>query len=190
MIVIISFLLFRKSQKIALVSVCVLSVGVVLLEKEMGLAGRYYNTLLCFPLGMLFSMLKPYIDKTFMRNDIIWFTGFSVSIALFAWFSQNRNQNFLFYVLFTFLALAVIVLFMMKVNIKNSVLDWFGQHIFSFFILQRIPMILLKNFGYNKEGYFFIIISFFATVFLSVIFDAFTNKLDSIIFKNKKVLKQ
>ena len=189
-IVILSFLVFRKSKILALASVGVLCVGFVFLEKNAGLGTAFYNTALCFPLGMLFSMLKPFIDKIFMKNDILWFTGFSAGIVLFAFFSQNRNQNFLFYTLFTFFALAVIVLFMMKVNIKSSVLDWFGQHIFSFFILQRIPMILLKAFGYNKEGYFFIIISFFATIFLSVIFDAFTNKLDSIIFKNKKALKQ
>ena len=185
-IVILSFLIFKKSQKIALASVCILSVGFVLLEKEMGLGSRYYNTLLCFPLGMLFSMLKPYIDKVFMKNDILWFIGFSASVVLFAYFSQNRDNRLLYYILFTFFALAVIVMFMMKVNISNSVLDWFGQHIFSFFILQRIPMILLREFGYNKNGYFFIIVSFFGTVFLSVIFDAFTDKLDSIIFKKLK----
>lgn len=188
-IVIVSFLIFRKSNKTALACVGVLCIGFVLLEKKLDFSMMFYNTVLCFPLGMLFSAIKPYLDKIFMKNDLIWFTGFSACIALFAYFSQNRNQNFLFYVLFTFFALAIIVLFMMKVNIKHSVLDWFSQHIFSFFILQRIPMILLKSFGYNKDGYFFVIVSFFGTVFLSVIFDAFTNRLDSIIFKNRKELK-
>lgn len=188
--VIVSFLVFKRAHKIALLCVCLLSVGYVVLAKNVGLSSVFYSTVLCFPLGMIFSTAKPRIDKIFMKNDIIWFTGFFAGVVIFAFFSQNRNQNFLFYVLFTFFALMVIVLFMMKVNIKSSVLDWFGQHIFSFFILQRIPMILLRAFGFNKDGCFFVIISFFATVFLSVIFDAFTNKLDSIIFKNKKQLKQ
>ena len=189
-IVILSFLLFKKSQKVALISVGILCIGFVLLEKEMGLGSRYYNTLLCFPLGMFFSMLKPNIDKLFMKNDIFWFVGFSASVVLFAYFSQNRDNRLLYYILFTFFALAVIVMLLMKVNINNSVLDWFGQHIFSFFILQRIPMILLREFGYNKNGYFFIIVSFFGTVFLSVIFDAFTDTLDSIILNKNKTLKQ
>lgn len=189
-IVILSFLLFKKSQKVALISVGILCIGFVLLEKEMGLGSRYYNTLLCFPLGMFFSMLKPNIDKLFMKNDIFWFVGFSASVVLFAYFSQNRDNRLLYYILFTFFALAVIVMLLMKVNINNSVLDWFGQHIFSFFILQRIPMIFLREFGYNKNGYFFIIVSFFGTVFLSVIFDAFTDTLDSIILNKNKTLKQ
>ena len=65
----------------------------MVLEKEVGLAGRYYNTLLCFPLGMFFSEIKPYIDKVFMKSDIIWFTGFFASIAIFAFFSQNRKEE-------------------------------------------------------------------------------------------------
>lgn len=185
-IVIVSFLIFKKSDKLALVCVGVLCVGFVFLEKNAGLGTAFYNTALCFPLGMFFSVFKPYIDRIFMKNDIVWFIGFFASVVLFVYFSQNRNQRFLYYVLFTFFALAVIVLFMMKVNIRNSVLDWFSQHIFSFFILQRIPMILLREFGYNQNGYFFIIVSFFGTVFLSVIFDTITDKLDSIIFKKRK----
>lgn len=191
-LVIISFLIFKKSKKAALVCMCVLTVGTVLFEmtvgkSKLGITIYFYNTMLCFPLGMVFSMLKPYFDKIFMKNDILWFFGFSASVLLFAYFSQNRNQNFPYYVLFTFFALAVIVFFMMKVNIRSSVLDWFGQHIFSFFIMQRIPMIILTHFGYNKDVNFFIIVSFFGTVFLAVMFDAFTDKLDSIIFKNKKI---
>ncbi|MGN1316146.1 MAG: acyltransferase family protein [Acutalibacteraceae bacterium] len=189
-LVIVSFLIFKKSKKAALLCMCVLTVGLVLFEmtigkSKLGITECFYNTILCFPLGMVFSMLKPYFDKIFMKNDILWFFGFSASVLLFAYFSQNRNENFPYYVLFTFFALAVIVFFMMKVNIRSSVLDWFGQHIFSFFILQRIPMIILKHFGYNKDVNFFIIVSFFGTVFLAVMFDAFTDKLDSMIFKNK-----
>ncbi len=188
--VIVSFLIFKKTKKLALVFMCLICAGFVIFEKKIGLSIAFYNTLLCFPLGMAFSMVKPYIDKIVMKNDVIWFTAFSVNVLLFAYFSQNRAQRFAYYVLFTFFALAVIVMFMMKVNISSSVLDWFGQHIFSFFILQRIPMIILKSLGYNKDGYFFIIVSFFATIFLAVIFDAFTDKLDSIIFKKRKSIKQ
>lgn len=137
-IVIISFLVFKKSQKFALVSVCALSVGFVILEKEMGLGSRYYNTLLCFPFGMVFSVAKPDIDKRLMKNDITWSIGFSASVVLFVIFSCLRGNMLICYVLCTFLALAVVVVFMMKVRIGNPVFDWFGKHIFSFFILQRI----------------------------------------------------
>ncbi len=188
-IVIISFLIFRKSKALGVGCVVALTTVFVIVEIKAGLQTTFYNTVCCFPAGMIFSLVKPYVDKILMKNDIIWFTGFSVCVLAFAYFSQNRNETFWHYMLFVLFAMAVIVTFMMKVSIKSSILDWFGQHIFSFFILQRIPMILMKHFGFNKEPYFFIIVCFFGTVFLSVIFDAFTDKIDSFIFKSRKKIK-
>lgn len=189
-IIIVSFLVFRKQKILAVALVSVLSVAFVFVEKNvLELPSQYYNTVCCFPAGMIFSLIKPYIDKVLMKNDLIWFTAFSVGIGVFAYFSLNRNINLIYYVLFTLSALAVLVMFMMKANIKNSILDWFGQHIFSFFILQRIPMLIIRHLGFADRGYFFIITSFFGTILLSVLFDAATDKLDSIIFKKKKEIK-
>jgi hypothetical protein len=80
---------------------------------------------------------------------------------------------------------------MMKINIRSSILDWFGEHIFSFFILQRIPMMIFMYFKLNRNYALFVILSFFGTVFLSVLFDAAMDKLDSVLFKKrpKKELK-
>ena len=185
-IVIVSFLIFRKKKVLGVGCVVVLTVAYMVLASKLGLQKVFFNTVCCFPAGMVFSLVKPYIDKLLMKNDLVWFTAFAVGILGFGFFSQNRSQRFLYYELFVLFAVAVIVMFMMKVNIKSSILDWFGQHIFSFFILQRIPMLLLRHFGFAKEPYFFIIVSFFITVFLSVIFDAAMDKLDSIIFKPRK----
>lgn len=188
-LVIVSFLIFRKRKALGVSCVVILTVAYMIIGQKTGLQKVFYNTICCFPAGMVFSLVKPYIDKILMKNDLVWFTAFSVGVLGFGYFSQNRNQRFLYYELFVLFGVAVIVMFMMKVNIKSSILDWFGQHIFSFFILQRIPMILLRHFGFAKEPYFFIIISFFATIFMSVIFDAVTDKLDSFIFKPRKKLK-
>ncbi len=188
-IVIVSFLLFKKSNNLALVCVGVLSVAFVIIEKQADLPYRFFNTLLCFPLGMFFSKLKPYIDKIFMKNDILWFISFTVCITSFAYFSDNRGKRFLYYLIFTFFAVAVIIMLMMKVRIKSTILDWLGQHVFSFFILQRIPMIIFRELGYTTNRYGFIILSFFATVMLAVVFDTLMEKFDRIIFKKRKILK-
>lgn len=185
-IVIVSFLIFRKKKVLGVGCVVALTLAYMVLASKLDMQRVFYNTVCCFPAGMVFSLAKPYIDKILMKNDLVWFTAFAVGVLGFAFFSQNRNQRFLYYELFVLFAVAVIVMFMMKVNIKSSILDWFGQHIFSFFILQRIPMLLLKHYGFAKEPYFFIIVSFFMTIFLSVIFDAAIDKLDSIVFKPRK----
>jgi hypothetical protein len=185
-IVVISFLVFRKKNVLGVGCVVVLTVVYMVVASKLGLQKVFFNTVCCFPAGMIFSLVKPYVDKILMKNDLVWYSAFAVGVLAFGFFSQNRNQRFLYYELFVLFAVALIVMFMMKVNIKSSILDWFGQHIFSFFILQRIPMLLLRHYGYAKEPYFFIIVSFFMTVFLSVIFDAAMDKLDSIIFKPRK----
>lgn len=38
----------------------------------------------------------------------------------------------------------------MRVAFKNKVLIWCGKHLFEIYILQRIPMILLKAFGLDQ----------------------------------------
>lgn len=186
-IIFVSFLIFRKHNVLAVVLVTVLSIGFIILEKDvLKLSAQFYNTVCCLPAGMFFSLAKPYIDKILMKNDVIWFTSFAVAIVIFAYFSLNRTNTLVHYIAFTLTALVVLVMFMMKANINSSILDWFGQHIFSFFILQRIPMLLIRHLGYAKQGYFFIITSFFGTIVLSVLFDTVMDKLDSIIFKPRK----
>lgn len=185
-IVFVAFMIFRKSKILAVSSVFILTFGFVMLEANvLELPLRFYDTIFCFPLGMLFSLIKPYIDKFIMKNDIIWLLVTSGAFALCMYGSQNRSEDVLFRILFMCTAPVVITLLMMKLQVRSSILDWFGNHIFSFFMLQRIPMLLLQHFNYNNEPYLFIGLSFFATVFLATVFDEFTNKLDKIIFKKK-----
>ncbi len=199
-IVIVSFLIFKKNKVLATALVCVLSVLFIAFERQMGLPTRYYNTVICFPLGMIFSLVKPYVDKTLMKNDLVWCTGFLGSVAVFSYCSINRFDlisvegdesvkeiaSLVSYQLFICFALVMLVIGMMKINIKSTVLDWFGEHIFSFFILQRIPMLFLMHFGFADNNYAFIIFSFFGTVVMCMFYDEAMARLDKIIFKKRQ----
>ncbi len=185
-IVYLGFIFFKKSKKLGLIATVLLTIGFVYIEKNiMKLDVIFYDTILCFPLGMLYAVLKPYIDKILMKNDIVWTIALCGIFTVFMYFSQNRRESLNHLILFYALIPLLITVLMMKVNIKSSILDWFGSHIFSFFMLQRIPMLLLQHFGLNHNSYFFIAVSFFATVALSTIFDECMAKLDNIIFKKK-----
>lgn len=198
-IVFLSFIWFKKAQVAPAVLTCILTVGFMLLlntfkeplldmNKSFGM--HWYNTILCFPVGMLFSVVKPLVDKIVMKNDVLWFTGFFGSLLLFFYFSQHRYDRILTHSLFAIFFATTVVLLMMKINIRSSILDWFGEHIFSFFILQRIPFMIFMYLGLNKNYALFIILSFFATVFLSVIFDEAMAKLDSFLFKKRPKKKE
>lgn len=185
-IVFIAFMVFRKSKVLSVASVFILTFGFVIFEiKVLDLPVRFYDTIFCFPLGMLFSLLKPYIDKILMKNDIIWLIATSGAFVVCMYGSQNRSEDVLYRILFMCTVPVVITLLMMKLQCRSSILDWFGNHIFSFFMLQRIPMLLLQYFNFDNEPYLFIGISFFATVLLATIFDETVGKLDKIIFKKK-----
>ena len=184
-IIIAAFLIFKKSNRLALVGVFVLTGVFAYAEYKLGLASRFYNTIFCFPAGMLFSELKPYIDKVLMKNDITWYTGFTLIGGLFIFFSHNRDASLVHHSLFAILGALLVTVAFMKINVSSSILDWFGEHIFSFFILQRIPMALLKFAGVNKTPVAFIIFSFFSTDLLSMLFDTAMDKLDGKIFGKK-----
>ncbi len=182
-IVIISFKIFKGKVIHGVVCTFALSVLFVLLEIKLKLPVTFYGTLPCFLLGMVFALTKPYTDKLFMKNDYVWLAFFILSVVLFVIFSQNRNRNQVCYILFTFTAMLIVLLFMMKINISNPVFNWLSKHIFSFFILQRVPMIILQHIGFNNYKIPFIIVSLLCTVFLSLVFDELMKRMDKKLFK-------
>ncbi len=185
-LVFIAFMLFRKSKVLGVGALFALVVAFVYIEKEiLNLSILFYDTIFCFPLGMLFSLIKPYVDKIVMKNDIIWLVCVFSVFTVCMYGSQNRTEHILYRMLFMCTAPIFITLLTMKLQCRSTILDWFGNHIFSFFMLQRIPMLLLQYLNFDNEPYLFIGLSFFANVLISTVFDEFTDRLDKVIFKKK-----
>ena len=185
-VIFLAFIIFRKNNYLGVAGVFVLTTAFVVLLRKLESPEYYYNTIFCLPVGMLFSLLKPYIDKLLMKNDIFWFGAFAVIGALTFYFGDRKVNSVVHYSLFSVCFVLLIVVLMMKTNIKSSVLDWFGQHIFSFFMIQRIPMILFKHWEITNRPYVFILCSFIATVVLVTAFDRLMEKTDALLFKSKK----
>ncbi len=185
-IVILGFIFFKKSKTAGLIVTVLLTLGFVYLEKDVfKIDVIFYDTILCFPLGMIFASIKPVIDKILMKNDIVWTIGLCGIFTVFMYFSQNRRESIYHLMAFYCTMPMVITVLMMKLNVKSSILDWFGNHIFSFFLLQRIPMRIMYYTGFNGNSYLFLAVSFLATVVLSTVFDECMNKLDKLLFKKK-----
>lgn len=156
------------------------------IEYKCGLANRFFNTVFCFPAGMLFSIAKPKIDKFVMNSDTVWCISLAVIAAGFIGFGEIRYLSIVWHNIFSILAVLLIMLITMKIKIGNPVLDFFGRHIFSIFILQRIPMIVLRHLGLTDNKYLFIVLSLIITIPLALAFDTLVSKLDKIVFKNRK----
>lgn len=184
-IIYIAFMIGRKHKTIGLTLVFALTIAFVVFEYKIGLEQRYYNTIFCLPFGMLFSVIKPYFDKIVMKNDLFYFISTGCVFLIYYIFEHYRAKSIVHHNFFAILAVILIMMITMKVKIGNPILDFFGNHIFSFFILQRIPMIILDELGFSRHKYAFIIVSFVATLCLSIVFDKIMEKTDKMIYKKK-----
>ena len=151
---------------------------------------RWYNTVLVFVLGFWYSYFREIIEKILMKNDIIYLIAVAGMTLAYIFTYLRRDDRLMYYILWSFAFTIITVMVTMKVDIQSNILKWFGEHIFSIYILQRIPMIILKELGVtDRHKYIFLIVSFALTCAMAVVFDYLTGLLGKAIWKPKKIEK-
>lgn len=137
------------------------TVGCCLYIIVMILCGKgswYYNTIFCYPLGMIFAVYERRIRMLLEKKDtyLMIVVGCAVAFATsylcamkyhgVIWLATVELRGIFFVLL--------IVLGTSRIRIGNSVLNWLGQHTFEIYILQRLPMITLSGIDMNQYVYF------------------------------------
>ena len=140
-------------------------------------AGRddyWYNTLMMFPLGVWFSLLRRPVEKLVMRSDGMYVLTAVIATLAYLWsFDHRWGYGLKGYTLWAAMFAAVTVLLTMKVEFRSPVLQWFGNHVFGVYMLQRIPMILLSRIGWTQSHkYGSLAVAILATVCLTLAFEA------------------
>lgn len=135
----------------------------------------WYDTVLCYPAGMVLSYSK---DK-FLRCIERYKLPALITCALITLFLYTLQGNIIAHELLAILFCLDIILICSFIRIENQVLLFLGQHTFEIYILQRIPMILLQN---RIGGYAYLILSFTATIVISILFKKLERKVD-LLFK-------
>ena len=79
----------------------------------------------------------------------------------------------------------IVVLASMKIKIGNPALSMLGKHVFSVYILQRIPMTIFKRLGLVNNNLNYFILCFAVTLLMAIVFDALMKKLDAKVFTPK-----
>ena len=144
-----------------------------------------YNTLLCYPLGMTYSLYKTKIESIIFNNKNYLLTLPTI-IVLFIAVKQNESINDLWYSITSICFVLTVLLITMKVNIKNPILKWFGDNLFWIYILQRLPMLVLSRMGYAvTHAYRFAIICFVVTIVLTIIYKKIFEVIDKKIFEKQ-----
>ena len=158
-----------------------------------GKESYWYDTVLAYPVGMLYSLYKPQIEKS--ARGYRWIPCFLGCVALFIICREislsdmlkvngitRMVNHFLFISASSFFALALTFL-TMKLKFDNKALRWLGVNAFAIYILQRLSMIICSYFGLNETSLVFAAIVIPSTLLIAAVFTAATNRMNSFLFK-------
>lgn len=145
---------------------------------------RFSNTALCFIAGMWYSYFKDLIDKALRNHIFVYYAITIFMISLFVYSYPFKGHRILMYNAVSILFCLCIILISMKIYINSSVLDWFGYHLFWVYILQRIPMNILKALGISQSHpYLFIMIAVPVTMIMAHYMNILMAKAKKLIWK-------
>ena len=141
----------------------------------------WYDTLLSYPCGMLFSCYRHMIEAK-MKTGKYW--GITiVMLTLFIVF--YKNNSFITHNICSCLFAVLIISITMKVKCDNIILLWFGNRAFSIYILQRLPMMIMTHFGLNLYRYSFSVISIVFTIILAWMYEKLLRAIDKKLYNYK-----
>ena len=185
MIYVCMFLAFKVSfritpahaKKTGILITIILIIGCVFMQIRMGRPGYCYNTMILASLGMLWSEYKSALEKVIMKNEFTYLLALAVTVAVYAVsFPHRKEYGIEGYTVWAVAFTILLVLITMKARIHNKILEWFGAHVFSIYILQRIPMMILDYFGLIESyKYISLVAVFVLTIPLAIAFEKLTG---------------
>lgn len=109
----------------------------------------WYNTMLCFPFGMLYSTMKEKMEVVIQKHYYICFLLLILLfiVARYTPFSMKGltyNIESIFFVM-------IVILFMMRTKLNNKYLQWMGQKLFPLYIYQRLIMMAIYEIPGGKS---------------------------------------
>ena len=150
---------------------------------------RWYNTVILLPVGCLYSEFRGEIERLVIKNDVTYYlTLLLVFVSYLVAFLHRNSYGIEGYTVWAVCFILLVILVTMKVRIYNRILEWFGMHVFSIYILQRLPMILLDRMGLIDSHKYLCLIAVFAlTIPLAIAFEKAT---DAVINRKAAVTPQ
>lgn len=130
----------------------------------------WYDTMLCFPTGVWFSIYKDKFTDFFKRRYLV---VLLVALAAFLvlHFVKLPGLRGITHNVKSISFAVVVVLLTMKIKTGNVVLQWLGINLFPIFIYQRIPMIAISKLAgdgfVSNNPYVFMIVCFAVTCLIT-----------------------
>ncbi len=199
-VTLLAFGILQKYRHIAIAAVWVLTIALAVILRAVKEDYWWYNTLLCYPLGMLWSEIRKPVEGAMRKRTGVWWAAMLTTLAVFAAASVMMTSKLYklplskyfewmdlqyFYMFFACIFCLLVVISQMRLRTHNRVLHWLGVNSFSIYILQRIPMRILTCFDLRNKPVLFIPIALAAVLIIAPAFTWLTNKLDKVLFSRK-----
>ena len=169
----------KSSHRVVLLfGLCVICMIVLSFYK-----GTYwFNTILCYPLGFMYSTYKESIEKCLKRSYwLCLLVVFAIFVPVFILLHNCPSDRFqIGYNLVSILFAMMLVILTLKVRICNQPLLWAGMHLFPIYIYMRLPMVVMKNKAPEFVGTYpalFILVSLVLTVLIARVYKHWEIKL-------------
>lgn len=156
----------------------ILSVVLVGVLRYVGRESWWYNTILCYSFGMFFACFEELANNNLRKNIVFIISAFCSFCLLLLLLSIGSIVSFMFG---TICFALLIVTLSSRIIIGNKVLIWLGDHLFEIFILQRIPMIILKELQVQNK-LLFVLVSFIVTICLAFLCKKLLRMIDDKLF--------
>lgn len=177
----IAFIVFDSHYKKAVIGIFILSLMYMAIVCKLGKEYWWYDTILCYSWGMLFSLhrikVEHFINENF-RSWLFFILLFSIGFITLYFY---KNSSWIIYQIWVLCFVALIVALTMRFVTDNWLLRWVGANLFELYILQRLPMMILKPHLLSDKGlinnYIYVIICIILTVLISVIFQKTIGRL-------------
>lgn len=184
LITFVSFIIVRKNLPVAALLTTILTGAFVIflyVEKQ----SWWYDTAACYALGIWVSVFKDKILSFITKNNITWSLCALLSLGGFCATYLLPHKHLIGKIIYLSVApffCLVIMVLLTKFRISNKVLIFSGQYLFEIYILQRIPMIILKDLKVSEFNiYVFFVLCVAITIPLALIYRKLTSiKLSSL----------
>ena len=181
-----SFLVWRNREYAGLICTTILTCGYcVIMARFQGT--WWYNTTLCYVLGMWYSSLRPYIEKFVMKNDLTYCFALLAAFYVFRQLMRFRTVSAWIYQVYAIFFMILLVGISMKLRLDNPILQFLGRHTFSIYMLQRLPMRFFEEKGLFADDHVtMLIFCFLLTCILAMAFDFLLERVDGRVFGAKR----
>ena len=122
---------------------CFFLLGISVLALSCVKPSWWYDTMLCFGVGILYSVWRERVENVLQRY--YWFIVPILFILLICIGKIPFSVKGLVYNTYCIVFCLLIVILTMKIKINNPILIWAGKNLFPLYIYQRVPMIVLSS---------------------------------------------